>query len=221
MTSSGTKAQLAATATYHGEKTASCGGKMEEEDSEIIADKAEGKIKFRDADNSCKDYPYLLKAIPKFSAYGGYTFDKAECKAYKEKFTDKDIFQVSLVIHYKNVAEKTNMHIGFTDYLNNKNKLGVNIQLEKFNNPNNSDDVARSNLKIFDHAMTAFGNVGGHPDYKAIDFEHGIRYAQYSGNHKNRYNLVVDIYGRELMNEVDVDNFMKEYLEAFKFRELR
>lgn len=219
MGSSISKDKFSTTATYHGEKTVSCAGKAGlDNDQDDNAD-ASGRIKFKDTDNSCKDYPYLFKAIPKFETYGGFTFDRAECKVYKERFDSKDISQISLVIYYKNVNAKTKMFIGFTDERSNK-KIGLKNQIEKYNNPNKANDEAQSNLKIFNYAMTAFGHVSGDPDYKAVDFPHGVRYAQYSGEHKNRYNFIMDIYGVELMNAEDVDEFVKEYLEAIKLSSL-
>ena len=220
MGSSSSKIKFITTATYQGEKTASCGGKMEEEERKILADAAVTNIKFRVKDNSCKKYAYLLNAAPNFNAYGGYTFDSAECKTYKEKFDSKDIALVVLVIHYKNVQAKTRMYVGFSDFLNNQRRIGVDSQIKKYNNPNKASDEAQSNLKNFDHAMTAFGNVGGNPDFKPVDFPHGVRYAQYSGTYKNKYHLVIDVFGQNLMNSGDVDNYIDEYLNSFKLGEL-
>jgi hypothetical protein len=214
MSSSASKDKLITTATYLGENAASCAGKAGSATNQNS--NAEGSGKFKDTDDSCRDYQYLLKAVPKFESYGGFTFDTAECKVYKEKFDSKEISQISLVIYYKNLSAKTKMFIGFTDERSSK-KIGLINQLEKFKNPKKANDEAQSNLKIFDYAMTAFGQVSGDPEYNSLDFPDGVRYAQYSGEHKNRYNLIMDIYGLELMNSADVDGFVKEYLEAFKF----
>jgi hypothetical protein len=217
MGSSASKDKLITTATYLGENAASCAGKAGSATNQSSSGESSGKFKVRD--NSCKDYQYLLKAVPKFETYGGFTFDTAECKVYKEKFDSKEISQISLVIYYKNLNAKTKMFIGFTDERSSK-KISLINQLEKFNNPNKANDEAKSNLKIFNYAMTAFGQVSGDPEYNSIDFPDGVRYAQYSGEYKNRYNLIMDIYGIELMNSEDVDRFVKEYLEAFKFGSL-
>jgi hypothetical protein len=220
MGSSISKDKFTTTATYHGEKTALCAGKEDLDGGQGGVEGVTGRVKFKDTDNSCEDYPYLFKAIPKFETYGGFTFDSAECKTYKESFDSKDIVQVSLVIKYVNANAKTKMHIGFTEERGSK-KIGLLNQLEKYNNPNKAKDEAQSNLKLFNYAMTAFGHVDGDPDYTMEDFPHGIRYAQYSGEYKNRYNLIMDIFGIDLMNAEDVDAFVKEYLEAFKLASLK
>lgn len=220
MGSSISKDKFVTTATFQGEKTASCAGNADVDGNQNAPEGNASSTKFKDTDNSCQDYAYLIKAIPKFDTYGGFTFKSAECKVYKARFDSKDILQVSLVLEYINIGAKTKMHIGFTDERGNK-KIGLLNQLEKFNNPNKAKDEAQSNLKLFNLAMTAYGHVDGDPDYTMEDFPHGIRYAQYSGEYKNRYNLIMDIFGIDLMNASDVDGFVKEYLEAFKLAALK
>lgn len=176
------------------------------------ADSAAKMPDFQDTDGSCSDYPRLLHAAPQLKTFGAFSFRSAKCTFYKEDFRSNAISMVSLAIEYTNGKEK--MTIGIAEDRGTK-QLSYKIQTKEFQRPKQPKGKAVSQLKILDYAMTGFGFVNS-PEYPE-----GIRYAQYSGLYKNRYSVIIDTHGPELLNGAEVDKFVKPYLEEFNFGALQ
>ncbi|WP_158850607.1 hypothetical protein [Algibacter sp. L1A34] len=152
-----------------------------------------GETKFPTSVVSCKKNKHLFNAIPHVDKIADYTFKYVVCVGkviavnYNHPTNEFYEFQLSVKELGENKAMLPYIKLGYNTA--SKYKL-------------NGNDI--SSLQVFENAFLTTKKEQNYND------------VAYNASYKDKYIIQIVIRGKDLSNKEQIDNFLKEYLKAFK-----
>ena len=151
------------------------------------------ETKFPTSVVSCKKNKHLFNAIPHADKIADYTFKSVGCVgkviAVNYNDTTNEFYEFQLSV--KELGENKAM----LQYV----KLGYNTASKYKLNGNDISD-----LQVFENASLTTKRESEYYD------------VSYNASYKDKYIIQIVIRGKDLSNQEQIDNFLKEYLKAFK-----
>ncbi len=152
------------------------------------------ETKFSTDYDSCEKTKYLYDAIPHFDKIENYNFESVGCSGNsiiaRYNYPTEQNYEFQTII-YQEVAENKPMY----------NITTASFEMITVSKVNGSDI---SDLKIFDNEV--------------LNIKKSIEYfdVSYMATYKKNYTIVITIKGRDLSTKEKVENFLRDYLKAFK-----